>query len=372
MKKELSQVKKEFVTPRLTTIKENITEIKIDQTEMIPKEDVIVMITKDGYIKRTSYRSYTATNDNPTLKENDYIIGQFEMNILVSLILFTSFCIYLHISFYAIYYLIWKDMGKHISNIIPTGENEEIIKAIPIYNFEQDQNIILASKDGMIKRTAIKDFHLSRWSKPTSCMKLKDNDKLIAVMLEEKERVFITTKNGNEKSYFTSSIAVKGVNTAGCNAITLKDDEVVSVSNFSNEQDEFLIVLTDHNTGKRIRLSEFELSTRTRKGLLVIREIKTNPYKVIRSFITDSKAHLGLKGSNITEIKVTELPISDRYSTGKEIIKNNIDDVFIYTDLIKKEDFNSTDNKETPVPKKDRINLQEIDDRLLTIDDFLN
>ena len=148
---------------------------------------------------------------------------------------------------------------------------------------------------------------------------------------------------------------------------------MVSVSNFSNEQDEFLIVLTDHNTGKRIRLSEFELSTRTRKGLLVIREIKTNPYKVIRSFITDSKAHLGLKGSNITEIKVTELPISDRYSTGKEIIKNNIDDVFIYTDLIKKENLNSVDNdKETPVPKKDRINLQEIDDRLLTIDDFLN
>lgn len=373
MKKELSQVKKEFVTPRLTTIKENITEIKIDQTEMIPKEDVIVMITKDGYIKRTSYRSYSATNDNPTLKENDYIIGQFEMNTLDTLLVFTSFGNYLHIPVYAIYDMKWKDMGKHISNIIPTGENEEIIKAIPIYNFEQDQNIILASKDGMIKRTAIKDFHLSRWSKPTSCMKLKDNDKLIDVMLEEKERVFITTKNGFGLSFLTSEIPVSGVKAAGVKAITLKDDEVVSVSNFSNEQDEFLIVLTDHNTGKRIRLSEFELSTRTRKGLLVIREIKTNPYKVIRSFITDSKAHLGLKGSNITEIKVTELPISDRYSTGKEIIKNNIDDVFIYTDLIKKENLNSVDNdKETPVPKKDRINLQEIDDRLLTIDDFLN
>ena len=373
MKKELSQVKKEFVTPRLTTIKENITEIKIDQTEMIPKEDVIVMITKDGYIKRTSYRSYSATNDNPTLKENDYIIGQFEMNTLDTLLVFTSFGNYLHIPVYAIYDMKWKDMGKHISNIIPTSENEEIIKAIPIYNFEQDQNIILASKDGMIKRTAIKDFHLNRWSKPTSCMKLKDNDKLIAVMLEEKERVFITTKNGFGLSFLTSEIPVSGVKAAGVKAITLKDDEVVSVSNFSNEQDEFLIVLTDHNTGKRIRLSEFELSTRTRKGLLVIREIKTNPYKVIRSFITDSKAHLGLKGSNITEIKVTELPISDRYSTGKEIIKNNIDDVFIYTDLIKKENLNSVDNdKETPVPKKYRINLQEIDDRLLTIDDFLN
>ena len=124
MKKELSQVKKEFVTPRLTTIKENITEIKIDQTEMIPKEDVIVMITKDGYIKRTSYRSYSATNDNPTLKENDYIIGQFEMNTLDTLLVFTSFGNYLHIPVYAIYDMKWKDMGKHISNIIPTSDNE--------------------------------------------------------------------------------------------------------------------------------------------------------------------------------------------------------------------------------------------------------
>ena len=80
MKKELAAVRDEFQTPRLTTIKNEVREIKIDQTEMIPKEDVIVMITKDGYIKRTSMRSYQSTNDDPTLKENDYIIGQYEMN----------------------------------------------------------------------------------------------------------------------------------------------------------------------------------------------------------------------------------------------------------------------------------------------------
>lgn len=373
MKKELTQVKEEFNTPRLTTIKEQVTEIKIDQTEMIPKEDVIVMITKDGYIKRTSYRSYTATTDNPSLKENDYIIGQFEMNTLDTLLVFTSLGNYLYIPVHAIYDMKWKDMGKHISNIVPTSENEEIIKAIPIYDFDKVKTIILASKNGMIKRTIINDFKLSRWSKPTSCMKLKDDDKLIAAMLEEKDTVFITTKNGFGLSFLTSEIPISKVKAAGVKAISLKEDEVVSVNNFSYTTDEFLIILTDKKTGKRIRLSEFELSTRTRKGLLVLREVKSNPHNVLKAFITDNKNHIGLKNSTISEIKPTELPISDRYSIGKEISKHDIEDAFIFTELIKKDILKSDNNiQETKIPKKDKVNLKEIDDRLLTIDDFLN
>ena len=372
MKKELTQVQKEFDTPRLTTIKEQIREIKIDQTDMIPKEDVIVMITKDGYIKRTSLRSYSATNDDPVLKENDYIIGQFKMNTIDTLLVFTSLGNYLHVPVHAIYDMKWKDMGKHISNIIPMEEAEEIIRAIPVYDFEKEQTIILASENGMIKRTLLKDFKLSRWSKPTSCMKLKDNDKLIEAALEEKDAVFMTTQNGFGLSFPTNEIPISGVKAAGVKGIALKNDKVVSVNNFSYQTDEYLIITTDKNTAKRVRLTEFELSTRTRKGLLVLREVKTNPHKVLKAFITDSKNYLGLKASKITKLKITELPISDRYSTGKEITKGNIDDVFIFTELIEKEDFLEKEPQiKNSTPKKEKVNLKEIDDRLLTIDDFL-
>ncbi|MBR4619029.1 MAG: DNA topoisomerase IV subunit A [Bacilli bacterium] len=372
MKKELKQVRDEFDTPRLTTIKEEVREIKIDQTDMIPKEDVIVMITKDGYIKRTSLRSYSATNDSPTLKENDYIIGQYEMNTLDTLLVFTSLGNYLHIPVHAIYDMKWKEMGKHISNIVPTGQNEEIIGAIPAYDFSSERPIILITKNGMIKRSVLKEFSVSRWSKPINCMKLKDDDKLIQVCLEEKDAVFVTTKGGFGLSFSTSEIPIAGVKAGGVKAINLKNDEVVSLSNFSYQDDDYLIVITDKNTAKRIKLSEFELSTRTRKGLLIVREVKSNPHNILKTFITDSKNHLGLKSSTIIDVKITELPISDRYSIGKEITKHNVVDAFIFSSLITKDNNIEDDsNKEEEKPKRKQVDLDDIDNRLLTIDDFL-
>jgi len=371
MKKELSAVRDEFETPRLTTIKEEVREIKIDQTEMIPKEDVIVMITKDGYIKRTSMRSYGATGDNPTLKENDYIIGQYEMNTLDTLLVFTSFGNYLHIPVHAIYDLKWKDMGKHISNIVPTAQDEEIIGAIPAYDFSSERPIIFITKNGLIKRSILKEFEVSRWSKPINCMKLKEDDRLIQVCLEEKDCVFVTTKNGFGLSFKTEEIPVSGVKAGGVKAINLKEDEVVSVNNFNYDEDEYISIITDKNTGKRIKLSEFELSTRTRKGLLVIREVKSNPHKVLKAFIEDSKEHLGLKSSKIIDIKLTELPISDRYSIGKELTKHNVTDAFIFKSLIEKERKEETKDEKKELSKKDQIDLNDIDSRLMTIDDFL-
>ena len=379
MKKELEQVRDLYDTPRLTEIKDEITEIKIDNKEMIPKEDVIVMITKDGYIKRTSFRSYQASGDDPTLKENDYIIGLYEMNTLDTLLVFTSLGNYLHIPVHVIYDMKWKDMGKHVSNIIPMSENEEIVAAVCAYQFEDDKNIILASKNGMIKRTNIKDFKLARWSKPTVCMKLKDNDSLVSAMIEDYDTVFLSTRCGYGLSFLTSEIPVTGVKSAGVKGINIKDDSLVSVNCFDRFNSEYLTVVTEKATGKRIKLSEFLLSTRARKGLLIIREVKTNPYRVLKTFISDNSSYLGLKSSVISLFKLTELPIADRYSTGKELVKQVISDCYIKALLKKRNDIdnnnddnNSNNNNNIDVAKKDKIDLNDIDSRLMTIDDFLN
>ncbi len=374
MKQDLKKINDDYPTPRLTEIKDEITEIKIDTTEMVPKEDVIVMLTKDGYIKRTSLRSYQATSDTPILKENDFIIGQYELNTLDILLVFTSLGNYLHIPVHMIPDSKWKDMGKHISNLIPISEDEEIISCIPVYDFSQDNNIILATKNGMIKRSKLKDFKLSRYSKPTSCMKLKEKDVLVEAFVERKENVFISTKKGYGLAFKTEEIPVIGVKAAGVKGISLKEDEVVSVNNFSYDQDEYLTVITEKSTGKRVKLKEFELSTRTRKGLLMLREVKTNPYKILKTFITDNKNHIGLKASTISSFKLTEIPILDRYSTGKELIKSSIQNAFIFSELIKitleVKNINSTEEL-IKAPKKEEIDLDEIDNRLLTIDDFL-
>ena len=382
MKKELKQVKKDYPTERLTDIKEEITEIKIDESMMIPKEDVVVLVTKDGYIKRTSYRSYKASNEEDlTIKENDYVIGKYEMNTTDTLLVFTSEGNYLHIPVHMIPDLKWKDMPKHVSNIIETSPTEQVIASIPVQTFDSGKNVVITTKNGMIKRSKLQDFKLLRYSKPTSCMKLKENDEVIDAFIETKDNVFITTNTGYGLSFKMNEIPVVGVKASGVKAMKLKDDYLVSVNEFSEEKDKFITIITTKGTGKRVRLNEFELSTRARRGLLVLREVKTNPYQILKTFITESKNYIGIKNESINTLKLTELPISDRYSTGKEITKHELFDAFLVKELeiysdeddgISDDVDNNTKKEEKPVPKKEKISLKEIDDRLMTIDDFLN
>lgn len=386
MKKDLRDVRDSYDTPRITEIKDEITEIKIDTTAMIPKEDVVVLVTKDGYIKRTSFRSYTASNpEDITIKENDYIIGLYEMNTTDTLLVFTTAGNYLHIPVHIIPDLKWKDMPKHVSNLIEMISGESVVAAIPAYNFETEKNIVIATHEGMIKRSKLKDFKLLRYSKETSCMKLKDNDYVIAAFIEEKPCLFLTTDTGYGLSFKTEEVPVVGVKASGVKAIKLKNDNLASANQYSQTEDEFISIITTKGTGKRVRLNEFELSTRTRRGLLVIREVKTNPYKILKTFITDSKNYIGLKNSDINIIKLTELPISDRHSIGSQLTKHSLTDAFQESSLVRstKEQIDLIDEKvieekdvvvekEEPKPRKEKISLKEIDDRLMTIDDFLN
>ena len=380
MKKDLRAVRDEYSTPRITDIKEEITEIKIDEKAMIPKEDVVVLVTNDGYIKRTSYRSYTASNmEDLTLKESDYVIGLYEMNTTDTLLVFTSGGNYLHIPVHMIPDLKWKDMPKHVSNLIETPAEERVIGCIPAYDFSSDKNIIITTRNSMIKRSKLKEFQLQRYNKASSCMNLKDGDEVISVCVENYDCVFMTTNTGYGLSFKTEEIPLVGVKASGVKGMKLKDDYIVSVNNFSYTCHEFISIVTENGTGKRVRLSEFECSTRTRRGVQVIREVKSKPYVVQNTMICDSKNFIGIKNEEINYIKLTELPIADRYSTGSQISKKKIEDSFLQASLIKpnteQEKLVETSEpvpEEKPVPKKERVSLEEIDDRLMTIDDFLN
>ena len=351
---------------------------------MIPKEDVVVMITKDGYIKRTSFRSYSSSDAKDiNLKDNDYIIGLYEMNTTDTLLVFTNGGNYLHIPVHIIPDLKWKDMPKHVSNIIEMPAEEVVVSAIPAYDFSSNKNVIIITKNGMIKRSKLVDFKLLRYNKATSCMKIKENDEVLTALLEKYDTVFLTTNTGYGLSFKTEEIPIIGVKAAGVKAMKLNKDTIVSMNNFSYHAHEFISIITTRGTGKRVRLQEFEISTRTRRGLQVIREVKTKPYIVLKAFIEDSRNYIGLKNDSIIEMKLTELPILDRYSTGKEMTKHQLKDAFLVETLERpnKEQDSLLQKEEEPeivevleekkIPKKEKISLQEIDDKLMTIDDFL-
>ena len=375
IKEELRKIKKEFSSPRKTQIKEEITEIKIDATAMIPKEDVIVVVTNEGYVKRVSKKSYGSSDGDETLlKENDYVSGLYEQNTLDTLLMFTNKGNYLFIPVHELPELKWKDLGKHVSNIVPIGQDEKIIKSIPVSNFDK-REIVIFTKNGMVKKTLLEDFKVQRYSKPISCIKLKDNDEVINVSDEAYNEVFIATKKGYGLWYDKSEIPTIGLKTAGVKSINLKDDEVVSANLFDGSF-EYVIVITAKCLSKRIKLTEFEKTTRAKRGLLIIREVKSNPQEIISAFVSDVKHNIVIKTINKDiKLKLSEIPIMDRYSVGSTLTKSKVQAVYQPTELIKKEDKPAVVSK--PVTKeeskeKKEVSLKEIDDKFMTIDDFLD
>ena len=373
MKEELRNIKKEYATPRKTEIKDEVTEIKIDTTSMLPKEDCVVVVTSDGYVKRVSMRSFTSNDEETTVKDGDFVTGIYKVNTLDTILLFTDKGNYLYVPVHEIPDLKWKELGKHISNIIKIDPGENIIHSLPIYDFDKDEYITMVSKNGMIKRTKLDEFRVLRYSKPLTCMKLKEDDMLVSVSNSNKPEIFITTHLGYGLRFLINEVAPTGIKSAGIKAINIKDDYVMSANMF-DDTDEYISVITSKSTGKRVRLSEFETMNRARKGTLIIRDVKTNPYYILKTFILNHKDSLVLKiGGDYKEIKVTELPIMDRYSTGSSLSKANIKNVLECAKIIDKEENKKENLSEQDEPEVvEDISLEHVDEKIMTIDDFLD
>ena len=365
IKQDLRRIKNEYATPRLTEIKDEITNIKIDTTSLIAKEDVIVAVTKDGYVKRTSLRSYNATDSELNIKDGDYIIGMYQMNTMDVLLLFTDLGNYLYIPVYEIPDLKWKDLGKHISNIIEIMPDENIIKSIPVYDFDSEEYITLFTKQGMVKKTKLSEFKVSRYSKPMCAIKLKKDDLVVDVTNNNGEDVLVITNKGYALKYSNMELSPIGLKAAGVKSISLKDDYVVNSYIYSDM--EYLSIITDKSTGKRIRLNEIEKTSRTRRGSLILRDVKTNPYHILNAFIINPKENIGLKGAEINYVKGTELPITDKHSIGSVIQKASIQSCFVEQTLTKNEE-----PKQIVVEEVEEVSLESVDKKIMTIDDFLD
>lgn len=381
LKKELKEIKDKYATPRKTEIRDEITEIKIDATSMIPKEDVMVVVTNEGYIKRTSLRSYAASNiEDLTLKEKDYIVGLYNMNTLDTLLVFTNLGNYLYIPVYEIPDLKWKDMGKHMSNIITVDPDEYVVNAMPVYDFDQNLYITSFTRNGMVKRTLLKEFKVSRYSKAINMMKLKDKDEVVNVTYSVDTNVLVVTKKGYGLWYKTSDINPVGIKASGVKSINLRDDEVVSGLLFPNDS-EYITLFTDKGTAKRMRFSEIDMGTRGNRGLLFMKEIKSNPSHIVDAYVEDVKTEVVVVTKKYEkEMKIVDIPIMDRYSNGSFVVKDKIKDTHLKVQELSKDALNSLEYVEEAKPEQEQLSfdmlnkesLKEVDDRMVIINNFLD
>ena len=381
IKDELKEIKKKYATSRKSEIRDEITEIKIDATSMIPKEDVMVVVTNEGYIKRTSLRSYAASSiTDLTLKENDYVVGLYNMNTLDTLLIFTNLGNYLYVPVYEIPEAKWKDLGKHMSNIIHVSPEEVVVNAMPVYDFDKELYITSFTKNGMVKRTKLNEFKVSRYSKAINMMKLKGDDRVIDVSYRVDTNVLVVTKKGYGLWYKTDEINPVGIKASGVKSINLRDDEVVSGLLFPNDS-EFITILTDKGTGKRMRFSEIDMGTRGNRGLMFMKEIKSNPSHVVKAYVENTKSIIHVVTDNYDkDMKLTDIPIMDRYSNGSYVVKDKIRNSYLEVGTLSKDDFSLLEYVLEKKPEQRQLNfdmlnkesLKEVDDRMVIINNFLD
>lgn len=326
MKEELRSIKKEFATPRRTIIKDEITEIKIDELSMIPKEDFIVSVSKSGYIKKLSIKVYNSNNETDyVLKEKDYLIGLYKINNIDTIILITNLGNYCYLPVRDITECKYKDIGKHISSYIPLSEGETIIASFGIKNFDS-RTITLFSKDGFVKQTELSNLPVTRYSKPMTIFKLKDNDEVVSASINDGV-VYIVTENGFALKFNKEEIPVVGLKTSGVKGIKLVSDSVVSAF-VTNENHEYITIFTDKNTAKRVKLEEIDYSKRSLKGDNILHSPKSKKYKITECYAGSSKTNYGLIREDTETIKSSEINIMDKSSTGSTISKKDLTDVF--------------------------------------------
>ncbi|MGY3725254.1 DNA topoisomerase IV subunit A [Granulicatella balaenopterae] len=346
MKTELREVKKKFMTPRLTMIQDQIEEIKIETAVLVAEEDVMVSVTKQGYYKRTSLRSYAAsTTDELAMREGDDIVLVTKASTLSSLVLFTSKGNYLHFPVHELPDIKWKEIGQHLSQTISLQQQEVIIAAYIVEKDDQSlehERMVFITKEGMIKQTERTAFGTYRGYKTRTsrAIKLKtDTDEVLSVYVAGKEQyeVLLISHCGFSLRYRLDEVPIVGTAASGVKAMNLrKDDYLVMGAIFAEEEKEpQLLIVTQRGNVKRFSVKELSTLSRAKRGLMVLRELKAKPHRIVYADLIQSlndRYHLMTEKSEEVTIIAKEITLADRTSNGSAIVSEEQGEV---VDIVK-------------------------------------
>lgn len=340
MKKELREVKKQFGNPRLSELQVQAETIEIDTASLIVEEETFVSVTKAGYIKRTSPRSFNAsTLEEMGKRDDDQLIFLQNAKTTQHLLLFTNLGNVIYRPVHELTDIRWKDIGEHLSQTLMNFDtNEEVIFAELVENFDEG-TYFAVTKFGQIKRVERKEFAPWRTykSKSTKYAKLKDDEDVVItlspVVLDD---IMLITEKGYALRFNIEEVPVIGAKAAGVKAVNLKDDDVVVAAFISNTSSVYL--LTHRGSLKRMSTEEIPVTSRAKRGLQVLRELKAKPHRVfVAGPVLTVQGDFDLFTSQVEEqtkgqvlhvlsntgksydIDVTQLSFSERTSNGSFI-----------------------------------------------------
>ena len=325
IKRELLDVSKLLGDERRSQIEEEIETIKIDEKDLITEEHVMVGVTKEGYIKRSSTRSYQATQ-TAGLKQDDALIFEKEVNTLDTLLLFTNLGNYIFLPVYKIDDQKWKDLGIYINNITPIEKDEVIIDTLCVSSFKDNDTVLLATKDGMMKQAKLSDFEVTRFYKPMKCMKLNDGDELRSIHYGQKENIISISKRGYVLRYITDDLPLYGLQAGGVKGMNIGDKDELVKALYVSERDEFIMLSVRGHVIKDV-VEELPVYNRNRRGILVVEHLKSNPHDLVSADrLSRAQSKEDVHVLIVTEKEAIHTSVSELKYSGNKFGKKIYDD----------------------------------------------
>ncbi|MFE0560832.1 DNA gyrase subunit A [Paenibacillus sp. NPDC058910] len=328
IRKELLEIREKYGIDRRSVIQEEVEEIKVNLEVLVNAEDVLVTLSNEGYIKRTSMLSFTRSGgelESSGVKEGDYITRLFEVNTLENLLIFTSRGQYFLLPVHQIPEYKWKDAGTAIVNVIQVPKEDHIVSVIPVSNFEEEgKSLVFVSRKGQVKRTELKEYVTKR-AGAVAAAKVAAEDSIIQVVVSDNSKdIVLISKEGMSIRFNEQEVNAMGRVSGGVRGIQLRDgDEVVAALWVENDEGEILTI-TDFGYGKRSLVLDYQTQSRGGKGMATFefkegKRVKPNGSAIVGAFYCreplqimayseDGQAYL---------IQTEKVPIAERKSIGK-------------------------------------------------------
>jgi len=348
IEKELLDIKEAYMIDRRSEIQSEVEELKVNLEVLVNAEDVLVTLSHEGYVKRTSMLSYTRSGgelDSSGVKDGDVITYCLSVNTLDNLLLFTKNGQYFLLPVHQIPEFKWKDTGTAIVNVIPLPKDDSIVAVIPVKDWNVEQSLVFVTKRGQVKRTELKEYATTRSTAITACKVAKGDEVIEVVMSDQSQQLLLVTAGGMSIRFYESEVNTMGRAAGGVKGVQLKeDDEVIAALWVDNDEGEVLVV-SDSGHGKRTLLLDYPIQGRGGKGVQTYefkegKRVRSNGQRLFAAFYCKEPIEVAAftdKGAKHV-INSEKTSIEERKSVGRSIFPlekdENLLNVFSVTERI--------------------------------------
>ena len=326
---EIKETISDYGDERKTVIHDNNLGGKTVE-DLIKKEDMVVTLTHEGFIKRTVLTSYRSQKrggvgkTGATSKNDDFAETVFVASTHDYIVFFTNKgkCFWRKVYELPEASLIAR--GRGLNNVLNLSNQETVKACVSISNFEQDKYLIMSTKRGVVKKTKLEEYSRPR-TNGIIAINLKNDDELISVQTTSgKDQIIISTKMGQALRFNEEGVRAVGRNSMGVKGIKLNKDDYVVSSEVIKNKNSHILTVTENGFGKRTEIEKYRLTSRGGKGVTTLK-ITEKTGEIVNAFQTDDDSDIILLSSigKATRLKASDISIIGRATQGVRLMKVN-------------------------------------------------